>query len=226
VPWRFPIMSSYAKLAVATVVVISVGLVGLAVLRPGTGTNVGGPASQSPLPSESPSAAASTSSAALPALTQAFRSDIHGISISGPAGWNTRKATETWTAGVPYFASLFADVVYDESTPDVKFIGLASQALGDKSPDEWVSDIWNDSAWEAECGPLTKPTTVDGASGVLVTYCPGGILTAVVATADRGYLVILYGVGDKTWFDEILATVQLHPEDALDEAPSAAPSGG
>lgn len=35
VPWRFQNMSSFAKLAIATVVVIAVGAVGLAVLRPG-----------------------------------------------------------------------------------------------------------------------------------------------------------------------------------------------
>ena len=41
-PWRFPIMNSYAKMAIAAVAVIAIGAVGLAVLRPGTSPGVGG----------------------------------------------------------------------------------------------------------------------------------------------------------------------------------------
>ena len=43
-PWRFPIMNSYAKMAIAAVAVIAIGAVGLAVLRPGTSPGVGGQA--------------------------------------------------------------------------------------------------------------------------------------------------------------------------------------
>jgi hypothetical protein len=42
VPWRFHDMNSFAKVAVAAVVVIAVGALGLAVLRPGSGPGVGG----------------------------------------------------------------------------------------------------------------------------------------------------------------------------------------
>ena len=80
-------------------------------------------------------------------------------------------------------------------------------------------------SWEPLCTPQTEPLTVDEASGILVSFCPGGLLYALVTTEDRGYLVVLYGVGDRPWFDEILATVQLSPTDAIDVAPSVAPSG-
>jgi hypothetical protein len=229
VPWRFPIMSSYAKLAIATVAVISVGLVGLAVLRPGTGNNVGGPGgTPSPSPSPAPTTAQSPSPTPFnpPALTQPFTSDVHGISFSGPAGWSTRKATQPWTTGIPLFESEFEDAVYDDSTENLKFIGLASQALAGRSAEEWRTQVSSHPDWDPLCTPQEEPLTVDGASGVLVTFCPGGLLYALVTTDDRGYLIVLYGVGDRPWFDEILATVQLHPEDAIDVTPSASPPGG
>jgi hypothetical protein len=56
---------------------------------------------------------------------------------------------------------------------------------------------------------------------------------ATVAIAGRGYELGLYhgstGEGqpdptyDRAWFEEVLATVRLHPEDAVDVAPSATP---
>ena len=57
-PWRFPNMNSFAKVAIAAVAVIAIGAVGLAVLRPGSSPGVGGPAltpSPEPSPSSSPS---------------------------------------------------------------------------------------------------------------------------------------------------------------------------
>jgi hypothetical protein len=50
-----------------------------------------------------------------------------------------------------------------------------------------------------------------------------------VAKGDRGYLIMLRvspdepwlaPVYDRAWFESVLATVQLHPEDAVDAAPS------
>jgi hypothetical protein len=230
VPWRVPPMNSFAKLAVATVVVASVGLVGLAVLRPGSGTGPGGLSGPSPSPITSPSPSPTTAPSPSPtpfippALTQPFTSDFHGISISGPAGWSTRKATETWTTSIPFFKSEFADVLYDDSTENLKFIGLASQALAGRSADEWITQVSTDPTWGPLCTPQTEPLTVDGAAGILVAFCPGGLLYALVTTEDRGYIVVLHGVGDRPWFDEILATVQLSPSDAIDVAPSASPA--
>ena len=53
-----------------------------------------------------------------------------------------------------------------------------------------------------------------------------------VTTAGRGYWIWLrrsdddpaaVAPYDRAWFEEVLATVQLHPEDAVDVAPSATP---
>jgi hypothetical protein len=99
-------VSTYLKplLAVAAVVVIAVA--GLAVLQPGAGSNVGGPASPAPSPSPAPSAspspapsagavfpdwftAASGSNGAgiLPPGTAATRAFLPGSTFSGAAGW-------------------------------------------------------------------------------------------------------------------------------------------
>ena len=52
-----------------------------------------------------------------------------------------------------------------------------------------------------------------------------GCAVAVVTTAGRGYWIQLYTGGDgpfpsnvydQAWFEEVLATMQLHPEDAGD----------
>ena len=221
VPWRFPPMNSFAKLAVATVAVIAVGLVGLAVLRPGTGNNVGGPGgTPSPSPSPSPSTAASTSPgpsvSPLPALTETFTSVMHGISVSYPSGWKLRPATEPWTSGHVLGDSTFADIIYEKES-DSPFIAVASQPLAGKTLDAWATDYLA----QFSCVP-TEPVTVDGATGVL-SDCPEGP-HALVSVEGRGYLIWLYRVDDPAWFPAILATVQLHPEDALDAAPSAPPS--
>jgi hypothetical protein len=43
---------------------------------------------------------------------------------------------------------------------------------------------------------------------------------ALVSVGGRGYLIWLYRIDDLDWFKEILATVQLHPEDAVTVSPS------
>jgi hypothetical protein len=90
-------------------------------------------------------------------------------------------------------------------------------AIAGKTLDRWATDYLA----QLTCSPR-EPVTVDGASGVL-SDCQEGP-HALVSVGGRGYLIWLYRVDDPDWFPEILATVQLHPEDALDAAPSASPS--
>ena len=64
----------------------------------------------------------------------------------------------------------------------------------------------------------TEPITVDGATGLIgAESCE----RAVVTTAGRGYWISLrtsdndpavVALYDRAWFEEVLATVQLHPE--------------
>ena len=71
---------------------------------------------------------------------------------------------------------------------------------------------------------------MDGATGLIgANDCD---ITVAVTTAGRGYWISLRTSNDdpsavasydRAWFEEVLATVQLQPEDAVDVAPSATP---
>ena len=216
-PWRFPIMNSYAKVAIAAVVVIAIGAVGLTVLRPGTAPGVGG---QATTPSPEPSPPSSPSPA--PPLTQTFNSTLHGISVSYPEGWSKQAATVPWTGEYPNFGDPPADFLYDPTLTDHLFLMIASQPIGASTAEEWVA------AHIEGCG-VTEPIAVDGATGLIgAEECN----IAAVTIDGRGYHIQLYTSGDdawlastydRAWFDEVLATVQLQPQDAVDVAPSASP---
>jgi hypothetical protein len=213
VPWRFPPMNTYARFAVAAVAVIAIGAIGVAVLRPGRTPDIGG--ALSPSPSATPSPIASPS--APPALTESYTSAVHGFTVSYPAGWNVRAASQPWTAGIPFQGSPFADVIEPSGN---RFLLVASQPLGGTSGEAWSDAVSSNPEWGDTCEPASEPVTVDGASGMIVTHCDGA-LTALVAVADRGYLVVLYGFDEsEAWFREILASLRLAPESAVDSSPS------
>jgi hypothetical protein len=227
VPWRFPNMNSFAKVAVAAVVVIAVGIVGLSFLRPASPSEVGGLPTASPSPSSSPTPSPSPSpspSLTAPALTETFTSERHGFSISYPTGWVPRPATDPWTTGFPNFGSTNADVIYDPVLQDHLFLMVASQPLAGKTGAQWVDELLTALASADDCGPPIEPVTIDGNQG---QQC--GSLAAVSA-GDRGYVIVLYTSGDdpaavagydQAYFNDILATLQLTPEDAVDASPSA-----
>jgi hypothetical protein len=215
-PWRFPMMNTYAKVAIAAMVVIAVGAVGLSMLGPRSPSGVGGESNASPTPSPSPP------------LTETFTSAQHGFSISYPSGWVARPATDPWTTGVPEFASTAGDVIYDPVQDEGHlWIMVASQPLAGKTGNQWVDDILTGLGAAELCEPPRERVTIDGAPG---ETCASS--TAAVTAGDRGYLILLYvsrddpAVGlvyDQQYFEHILATVQLLPEDAKDVAASASP---
>jgi hypothetical protein len=215
VPWRIPTMNSYAKLAIAAAVVIAVGALGLAFLRPGQGPGVGGPG-ESASPSTSPSATGSQP-VSPPPLSETFTSSMNGLSISYPAGWVAVPATEPWTTQLLNFQSPASDHVYDPVLQDQLFLGLASRALEGEAGDAWARAFLEDP--REECAAPPEAVSVDGAEGLLCGT------VAFVWTADRGYMIRLYTSSDepwladtydRAWFDDVLATVQLQPEDAVD----------
>jgi hypothetical protein len=225
VPWRFPRMNSFAKLAIAAVAVIAVGLVGWNLLGPRTSSSVGG--QPSPSPSVSPSPSPTPDPSAPPPLSSTFSSTMHGFTISYPTGWVTDPATEPWLATSDLnFLSPVGDYIYDPTLNDHLFLGIASQPLDGKAGETWVNEFL---ASPEGCGAASEPITVDGASG---QAC--GSLVAF-SVADRGYFVRLYTSGDEPWieryydaewFRRVLETMQLRPDDVIDTAasPSASPS--
>lgn len=216
-------MNKSAMLAVAAVVVIAVGAVGLAVLRPGQAPVVGGQATpvSSSAPSSAPSPRSSPAPSVSPALTETFTSAMYGISVSYPAGWTVRPATERWTAGLPFQGSAFADVI-DSGTNN--FMLVASQPLAGQSADQWAADLSLHPDWDDTCAPSPEPVTIDGRPGLLVLHCPNaGAQSAVAWVEDRGYLIIGYDLPSLEYFKAILATVTLDPGDAINTAPSPSP---
>jgi hypothetical protein len=224
VPWRFPHMNTFAKVAIAAVVVIAVGALGLSVLRPAGSSGVGGQPSASPSPSPSPTFGATIIPEPAPALTETYTSERHGFSISYPTGWVTRPATDPWTAGFPDFASTGGDIILDPVLQDHLWIMVASQPLAGKGGEQWVDEQLTGLSSAGVCEPPNEAVTVDGAQG---GKCASSV--AAIAKGDRGYLITLYISGDdpaavagydEAYFDDILATLQLQPEDAVDTAPS------
>ena len=220
-PWRFTDMNTFAKVAIAAVIVLAIGAVGLSVLMPRSSSSVGNQ------PSASPSPATSADPSAPPPLSSTFTSTMHGISTSYPTGWQVAPATQPWLPGGNLdFMSTASDHLYDGTLQDHLFLSLASQPLGGKTGAAWTTDLIADPEQDCPSG-LAYPVTVDGADGLLC----GGL--AAVSTGDRGYAIRLYTSGDEpsvsrsyddTWFKSVLATVQLRPENAL--TPSSPPPLG
>jgi hypothetical protein len=231
VPWRFPHMNTLTKVAIAAVVVIAVGALGLSVLRPSTSSNVGGQPTASPSPSPSPTFGATIIPEPPPALTETFTSKRHGFSISYPAGWDTTDATEPWTApGLPNFSEPSGDFMYDPTLTDHLFLVVASKPLAGQDGAAWADQLLNAMAANDDCAlPLASVTTGAGPA----RQCAGGGMVATWA-GDRGYVIWLHTSDDdptavapydEAYFNDILATLKLQPEDAVDTpaSPSASP---
>jgi hypothetical protein len=234
-PWRFPNMNTFAKVAVAAVAVIAIGALGLSFLGP-VGSGVGGAPSATPSPTVAPTASPAPTPTpspvpTAPPLTGQFTSDRHGFSIAYPETWSTRPATASWTSGYIDFGNESGDVLYEPSNPGNIWLALASQPLGDRTPAEWEADVWQalvvDDPGAADCASTTEPITIDGAAGRI------GCDLALVTAGGRGYYVLLYvsdddpsdaETYDDAWLASVLATMELHPEDAVDAAASPSPS--
>lgn len=174
----------------------------------------GPPTRTSALPSAAVSPSLGAQPSGLPALTETLASNVHGISVSYPAGWTPRTATEPWPAGeIVMQQSEFGDIIADDADEN-RFLALASQPLGDEAFDSWAARYLGIEG----CDPA-EPITVDGAPGITGTSCP----LALAEAGGRGYLIWLYGIDDMEWFRQILATVQLDPDAAIDATPSDAP---
>ena len=223
-PWRFPNMNTYLKWAIAAVVVIAVGALGLSMLRPGAAPSVGAPGEPSPSPSPSPSL--SPDPHAPPPLSESFTSTVNGLSISYPQGWIASPATEPWTAtSDPNYGSAARDQMHDPVVEDHLFLSMASQPLGDTTSDTWMAAVLAEP--EEGCGTPVEPITIDGAQGQM---CDG---LATVTAGGRGYFVRVYTSSDESWIDRnfdrawfktVLETMRLDPANATGASPKASAS--
>lgn len=181
-------------------------------------TMLGGACSAAVPPSAASTPAGTTlqtaepSVAGFPPLTGAFTSDVHGISIAYPAGWIPRAATKPWPAGeIVMQESDFGDIIQDPAGDNV-FLALASRRIVAESFKAFAADYIGLES----CG-TAQPITVDAAPGFIGSTCP----LAMVQAGGRAYLVWLYNIDDLAWFRQLLATVELSPETAIDAAPAA-----
>ena len=216
-PWRLPEMNKIVTIGLGAAAVVVALFVGAQLF----GSPSGGVGSQptAPPPSRRPAPSQPRPPASAPPLTQSFTSTLHGISVSYPEGWTAQAATEPWTES-PFsllFGDPHADFLYDPTLTDHLFLTIASQPIGDSTPEEWVAE---QLASDEGCA-ATEPIAVDGAAGLIGVDCD----VAVVTTAGRGYMILLHtsdddppavAAYDRAWFEEVLATVQLQPEDAVD----------
>jgi hypothetical protein len=98
--------------------------------RPGTG----GRSAASPSPAASPPPVMPP-----PPFTERFDSAVHGLSISYPAGWETRPATEPWNHDSFTFGASDVDVIFDPTLQADLYIALVSEPLRGLSGEEWVN---------------------------------------------------------------------------------------
>jgi hypothetical protein len=222
-PWRFPLMNKLAQIGLGAAAVVGVLFLGYRLLGPPS--DPGGDPSLAPSPSVVPSASASPSpspaASVPPALTETFTSERYGFSMSYPTGWVARPATEPWTTGIVDFASATGDVIYDPVRAEGQlWIAIASQPLGNADPQAWLTGTL---AFDDGC-PTSEPITIDAVTSAIGT---DGCTRAALATSGRGYFFWLYtgnddpslaDVYDRAWFEGVLATVQLQPENAVDAA--------
>ena len=224
-PWRTPVMNIYAKLAAAAVVVVAVGALGVWFLDPGSSSApVGGPPAVSASPAEplEPSASPEPSPSSAPLRTPAplsgsFTSTRHGISLATPAEWTTQPATEAWDGRpFPNYGDPDVDLIQHPVHQGELWLMVASKPLEAADADQWPAD----QLAALEC--VTVPLSVDGATGLIgATFDRTDCSAAFVTASGRGYMIRLYdSTGlpgyDRAWFDGVLATVDLRPEDAVD----------
>jgi len=231
-PWwparRILFMNKPVSLGLGAAAVVAALVIGVQVFGPPAPGGVGGVPSASPSLTPAPTASIEPSPSPIspPPLTQTFTSQMHGFSVSYPEGWVARAATEPWTdrPGEHQFIHPGFDVLADPVLTDHLFLNIVSHPIGDSTPDEWVAE-----QVERDGCTATEPIAVDGATGLIgANDCD----TVAVTTAGRAYRISLLASDDdpvavapydRAWFEEVLATVQLHPEDAVDVAPSATP---
>ena len=211
IPWRFPRMTSTARLA-ALIAVGALILAGaFALLGPGsTSTPV-----PSPAPSTKPSPAAATSATGL-ALTTTFPSHLYGYTIKYPGRWTAHPATILWSTGATNaWGSGYNDELY-LTGGDVRFSGASQALAGGQTGDEWLRAYAGGAdraSWPTiPIGDATGYITANGVAAAGGTIAPGGrMFDAVVVSGDRAYNFNMDGNVDRPTFEAFLATITLDP---------------
>ena len=217
IPWRFPRMTSTARLA-ALIAVGALILAGaFAVLGPGSrGTpSPSAVATTNPVPSPAGSAAASGL-----ILSERFVSPTYGYTVKAPAGWSVKPATRLWSTGDRNaWNSGFNDELFLAGAG--QRFSAASQRLAEgQSAEDWLNSyaIGDRSEWTSvPIGSETGYVTNNGlAAGGTIAPGIARTFAAVVISGDRAYNFLMDGKVDRATFDAFLATITLDPGSAVD----------
>ena len=217
-------MNIYAKLAAAAVVVVAVGALGVWFLSPGSSSApVGGaPASSagptpSPSPSPEPSAVPSSGSDCTATVRELHLDTARDLAGNAVRMDRRSLRRRPGRGHLPNYGDPSVDLIYDPVHTGELWLMVASLPLDAADPDQWPADQFAG----LEC-PVTVPLSVDGATGLIGADFSRTDCSVVFVTAGgRGYQIRLYNsidedAFDRGWFDEVLATVDLRPEDAVD----------
>ena len=219
--WRATPVSIVARVAVAAVLVIAVGLVaGNLIRRQPDGSSVGGLPTPSPTAVPTPGLSPSASPAGpvtFPALTSTFVSPTNGFTFGYIDRGGLKTAKELWdpvTQPRPDNSGAHDDPF------DVVETGYGAMFKGASTviPDGVSIDAWVDQyLWPRACGiPRSEQAeiTIDGHPGKVVE-CANHIEATVVAGGRLYLFQLLHSRSDaRAFFDAFVATIKLTPEDA------------
>lgn len=156
-----------------------------------------------------------------------FTSAMNGISIDHPSAWQVRPAAKPWGGRIAFDAP-DVDIIFDPVFRQDLYLAVVSQPLSSTAPRAWVADH-RDSPSLGVCSSGGGGGIGEGFQGnpAWFQHCATGVGSqidgriVIVATATRGYVIYLH-LGtqvdpsyDEAWFDRVLETVDLRPEDAV-----------
>jgi hypothetical protein len=226
-PWRNPFMNTNAKLGAAAVIAVVLVVGGIALLRPGSSSDVG--STPSALPSAVPSAAPSAlpSAAPSPAATPIsiadwvpFTSERYGYRISYPP---THTGERGSTTSAPTFVAqakrdfTFGDrfeaelenapndwIIVGPDGSQIALAGFATTVPSGTSVDDVIRRTFPE-----DVGCESEPIEIDGKPGRF-DVCGDGISIAVAIVGDRAYVFAQgRGAAEKDLMLASLSTVRL-----------------
>jgi hypothetical protein len=217
-PWRLPHMNSYARLAVAAVVVVAVGAMGLALLRPSGASEAGGVVLPSLTPL--PTAPATPSPSSIPLTDTSnwvpFTSTRYGYSIELPPTWTATPSTRNWTMrDAADWVSPAQDEFIDQSAAyEIGVHGFASDIPKGTSADQWINMYSGGLAPAGQCQiqpSHTAQITVDGHAGKFVDQPACSDTIAFVPIGGRLYVFTIGRAQQLPLFGAFLSTVRFLP---------------
>ena len=225
--WRATPVSMFARVAVAAVFVVAVGLVaGNVVPRLPGGLSVGGQPTPSSTPVPTPSPSPSTSPAQVidfPSLSTTFISPTYGFSFKHLDRGRLRPASERWDPATeppleaPFDSFIGRDIEgFDvvETGLEATFGGASMEIADEASIEDWIDKYLSAGGCYVPRS-LQAEIIIDGQSGRISDECPDKVVATVVADG-RLYLFALWPdrADARALFDAFAATIDLRPEDA------------